>query len=159
MPGLKHSDLWIENNFWEIWQIFTKLFILKLCVFIFLFLLRNVSDTKKEQRIIQQAPMYLQLSFSKNTFLIQVEEAPGISPPSSYSHPSPLEVTSALGWFSSPGFLYTFNTYANIFHNLGFSFACSRFILLVSYCMYSLVTFLFFFCSIELVKFIHVGML
>lgn len=114
-----------------------------------------MSDTKKEQRIIQQAPMYLQVSFRKNTFLIQVEEAPGISLPhlTPILLPWKLPLLSA-GCISSPGFLYNFNTYASISHNLGFSFACLKFILLlVSYYMYYLVTFLFFFLFNRIIKF------
>lgn len=145
--GLNHSDLWIENNFWEIWQIFTKLLILKLCFYLSVFIakcVRHQKGTKNNSTSTHVPAGQLQKEHISD---------PGwrgswYIPPSSYSHillPWKWPLLSA-GCISSPGFLYNFNTYASISHNLGFSFACLKFILLlVSYYMYYLVTFLFFF--------------
>lgn len=99
--------------------------------------------------------MYPLLSCRKNAFLIHVEEAPGMS----LCHCTLILLSwgwplLSAGCFSCHGFLILLipmHTFPKI---KGFSFTCSRLILMVS-CMYSSV--LAFFCSIELVKFICVG--
>lgn len=104
----------IENKFWEIQQIFIKLFKKILCVCIFLFLLWNMYEIRKGMENKFSVPRHLKLVPTKNPLLIHAKEVPGlIIFPWSYSPPtlSPEPPTYTVFAFGMEFFLSVIHTY------------------------------------------------
>lgn len=148
---LRHSDLWLENNFW--WEKSGRIYeaiSLRLCT--------TPERCNSENTLVSQP--HTCTSLQRGQLLGPGWRGPGrialhlTSVPVPWSWP----LLSA-GRFSSPGFLHAFNTYACIPRNRGFSYASSG-----VYWRYTTVCNLqqlfpppFYFGLVDFIKFIHVG--